>query len=74
MQPARDCKHSPLVQRIKSLRAAVQGATDPDTRNALLDELGAATRELSELILEKEEPLKSRMERSSHGCDSIQKH
>ena len=62
MQPAFDSKHNALVQRIRSVRAALQGVADPDTRNTLLDQLGAATRELAELILKKEGWLKSPLE------------
>ena len=62
MQPALDSKHGALVQRIQYARAALQVTTDPDARNSLLDELGAATRELAELILQTEGRLKSPLE------------
>lgn len=48
-----------LVQRIKSARAALQTEADPEKRNTLLDQLGAATLELTELVLQKEGGLKS---------------
>lgn len=54
-------KYAALMQRMTAARAALHAAT-PETRNALLDELGAATRELAELILEKEGRLKSPLE------------
>jgi hypothetical protein len=57
-----DPRLSALAQRIKSSYAALQTATDPVLRTALLDELGAATRELSDLILETEGKLKSPLE------------
>ena len=62
MQPSFSPMRSTLVERIKSIRASLHMATDPDQRNALLDELGAATRELAELILKKEGRLKSPLE------------
>jgi hypothetical protein len=55
-------QHTALVNRITATRAALHTATNPETRNMLLDELGAATRELAELILEKEGRLKSPLE------------
>jgi hypothetical protein len=55
-------RHGDLVRRIQSARAALHITTDPDKRNVLLEELGAATRELAELILEKEGRLKSPLE------------
>jgi hypothetical protein len=51
-----------LVERNKFIRASLHLATDPDTRNDLLDELGTATRELAELILRKEGRLRSPLE------------
>lgn len=51
-----------LVERIKSARAALHDATDPERHTAILDELGAATRELADLILRQEGRLKSPME------------
>lgn len=62
MQPHFSPSHNALVERIKAIRASLHLATDPDQRNALLDELGAATRELAELILVKEGRLKSPLE------------
>ncbi len=55
-------KQNGLIQRIQSARAALKNATDLDTRNALLNELDAATRELTALILEKEGRLKGPVE------------
>ena len=46
--------YSALVERIKFLRASLHLASDPDTRNKLLEELGAATKELAQIILERE--------------------
>ena len=46
--------YTALVERIKSLRASLHLATDPDTRNSLLDSFGAATTELAQIILERE--------------------
>jgi hypothetical protein len=46
--------YSALVERIKSIRASLNLATDPDTRNDLLEKLGAASQELVRLVLEKE--------------------
>ena len=57
MEPSTN--HTELVERIISVRSVLQGVIDPDKRNALLDELGAATRELAKFILEKEGRLKS---------------
>lgn len=54
--------HKALVERIKSIRASLHLSNDHDTRNKLLDELGAATRELAEVILHKDGRLKSPME------------
>lgn len=54
--------HTALVQRITAARAALHSAVDPGTREILLDELGAATRELAELVLQKEGRLKSPLE------------
>lgn len=64
MQPSisPDNKHAALVQRIAAARAALHAATSPEARNMLLDELGAATRELAQLIVEKEGRLKSPLE------------
>ena len=62
MQPAISPAHNTLVERINSIRASLRLATDPDTRSALLDELGAATLELAELILQKKGRLKSPLE------------
>jgi len=59
MQPAPSPNYDVLVERIKSVRAALLVATDPTARNALLDELGAATKELAELVLLKKGRLKS---------------
>jgi hypothetical protein len=53
MQPGASAKQDALVERIKAARAALNMASDPDLRSTLLDELGAATLELTELILEK---------------------
>jgi hypothetical protein len=53
MQPGASAKQNALVERIKAARAALNMASDPDLRSTLLDELGAATLELTELILEK---------------------
>lgn len=54
--------HVALVQRIKSVREALQAEVNPEKRNMLLDELGAATSELAELILKREGKLKSPIE------------
>lgn len=62
MEDSPSNKGTALVQRITATRAALQTAVDPGVRNTLLDELGAATRELAELILEKEGRLKSPLE------------
>ncbi|GEM_PF-3200373 len=51
-----------LVQRITAARAALRTAIDPETRNTLLDELGTATRQLAELIVQEEGSLKSPLE------------
>ena len=51
-----------LVERIKALRASLHLSNDRDKRNKLLEELDVATRELIELIVQKEERLKSPME------------
>ena len=55
MAPSGD-KHIVLVQRIKSARAALHGAAGPDTRSKMFDELGAAPRQLAELILQARGP------------------
>jgi hypothetical protein len=55
-------RHNELAQRIKSLRASFHIAADPEERNRLLDELGTATRELTELILRQEGRLRSPLE------------
>jgi hypothetical protein len=62
MQPAASPMHNALVERIKTIRASLHLATDPEKKNALLDELGASTRELAELILQKEGRRKSPLE------------
>jgi hypothetical protein len=62
MAPSRNNKHEDLVQRIQAVQAALHVATEPDTRDKLLDELGAATQELTKLIVEKEGRLKSPLE------------
>ena len=62
MSPAYNDKYAVVVQRLRAARVALQGATDPDTRNLILEELGKATRELTELILAKEGRLKSPLE------------
>jgi hypothetical protein len=62
MTPIPADRHATLVKRILAARAALHDATDPDTRAAALEELGAATRELSELILAREGRLKSPLE------------
>ncbi len=54
--------HVALVQRIKSVREALQAEVNPEKRNVRLDELGAATSELAELILKREGKLKSPIE------------
>jgi hypothetical protein len=55
-------KHTALVERITAMNAALRTTIEPDTRHMLLEELGAATRELMELIVEKEGRLKSPLE------------
>jgi hypothetical protein len=60
--PEPNPRHVELVERIKSLRTALHEATEPERRNALLDELGEANRELAALVLEKEGKLKSPLE------------
>lgn len=55
-------QHAALVQRITAARVGLESSVDADTRNTLLDELGAANRELTGLILEKEGRLKSPLE------------
>ena len=57
-----DDDHGKLVERIKSARAALRTITDPEQRNAILDELGAATLALANVILKKEGRLKSPLE------------
>lgn len=51
-----------LAQRIIAARSALHSAADPEARDTQLDELGAATRELAELILKREGRLKSPLE------------
>ena len=55
-------KHRELVERITTLRAALHEASDPEARNAILEELGKATLELSDIILKQEGPLRSPLE------------
>lgn len=62
MAPGLVERHIELAQRIRSLRASFRIAADPEERNRLLDELGAATRELTELILTQEGRLRSPLE------------
>jgi hypothetical protein len=62
MAPHESHTHDALVQRIRSVRAALHAATDVEARNGLLDELGAATKDLAELILHQEGRLKSPLE------------
>lgn len=57
-----DKNHSLLVERIKSVQAELHMATDPETRNKLNEELGEATRELVEVVLQREGRLKSPLE------------
>lgn len=59
MVPGHGAQHNELAQRIRSLRASFRIADDPEERNRLLDKLGAATRELTELILTQEGGLRS---------------
>lgn len=54
--------YTSLVKRIAGARAALHSAVDPAAREILLDELGAATRDLAELVLQKEGRLKSPLE------------
>lgn len=58
MSPAASDKYTAVVQRLRSARVAREGASDSDTRDLILDELGGATREFAELILEDEGRLK----------------
>ena len=51
-----------LVERIQSVRAELHLATDAITRNRLNEELGEATKELVELLLQREGRLKSPLE------------
>jgi hypothetical protein len=53
--PEPNPRHDQLVERIKSLRAALHEASEPEQRSALLDELGEANQELSELILKRKD-------------------
>lgn len=46
-------EHSALVERIKSIRAALHTALGPDARKALLAELGGTTNELLDLVLQR---------------------
>ncbi len=48
-----------LVEQVKSIRASLRLTTDPDARNRLFEELGEVTKQLTELILKREERLKS---------------
>jgi len=62
MAPSSDDKQNEVVERIKSVRAELHTATDPDLRSRLHDELGEATKELVELVLQREGRLKSPLE------------
>ena len=62
MQPTPSRAHKALGERIKAIRTSLHGATDPDKRDKLLDDLGAATRELTELVLLKKGKLRSPLE------------
>ena len=62
LAPSGSNRHADVVRRVHSARAALKTANDPEVRNTLLDELGAATRELTKLIVEKEGGLKSPLE------------
>jgi len=55
-------RYSELSQRIIALRVVLHEAFDPTNRTAILDELGAATQELTELILKQEGKLRSPLE------------
>ena len=62
MAPSSNNRHDELVERIRSVRAELHMATDPDVRSKLHDELGEATKELVELVLERKGRLKSPLE------------
>ncbi len=49
--PASTDNHSQLVAHIQSARAALRTITEASKRNAILDELRAATNKLWELIM-----------------------
>ena len=49
--PVWDGKIETLVARVRTARAALCLATDPDQRHEILKELAAATQELSALVL-----------------------
>ena len=55
-------QHKTIVERIKSVRAELHRTSDPNTRNKLSEELGEATKELVELVLQREGRLKSPLE------------
>lgn len=62
MARSRNDRHNELLERIKYVRAELHMTTDPDVRNKLHDELGEATKELVELVLQREGRLKSPLE------------
>lgn len=62
MGVSRRKEHALLMERIKCAQAALKAAPDTIHRDALLDELGAATRELAELILQQQGRLRSPLE------------
>ena len=55
-------EHNILIERIKSVRAELYTTSDPHRRNKLNEELGEATKELVELVLQREGRLKSPLE------------
>ena len=55
-------RYRELVERIRSARAELQVTTDPLLRTDLLDELGAATSALAELIVQQKGKLRSPLE------------
>lgn len=55
-------RYQALVKRIESARAELHTITDPDRRTEILDELGAATKALAELILQQKGRLRSPLE------------
>ena len=54
MAPAPRDKHTALVQRIKSLRAALRITTNPARRQAILDDLNRATFDLTHLLMRRD--------------------